>query len=190
MIEHMYFFEKRKKISGFSTPEVLLSCFILAIGLVTIVAVLSGSLRYSQDNRNVIVASELAQEGIELVRNIRDNNFASSTGFTIFSSNVHCRADWNDAVSSLDCLGAQGIASRYYLQYINGAYEHSTATKEQFSRYIYVSFSNTGGERAIVRSFVYWGNSAHPADLATGNTALCTLQDKCVFTESFLTAWH
>jgi len=186
------FLKKKQSPKAFSTPEVLFSAFILVIGLVTIVAVLSGSLRNTLASRDAVIASELAQEGIELVRNVRDNDFAAGNpGFSRFSTlNSNCRVDWNDGSASLDCTSSQGLASRYYLQLSGGAYGHYNTNPERFSRYIYVNYTNSGGERATVRSFVYWGVPAHPADLANGNPQNCKLTTNCIFTETFLTAWH
>ncbi len=174
---------------GFSTPEVLLSMFILSTGLVAIIAVMSGSLRYSFSNRDTIIATDLAQEGIELVRNVRDNDFAAgNNGFTAFSqANKHCRIDWNDPDTSLDCQASQGSLSRYTLLYTGGMYEHGTNPTERFSRYIFIDYDTNGGEHALVRSFVVWGTGALPP--ASGSSSTCVGSDVCVFTEAFLTNW-
>ena len=170
--------------------EVLLSLFVLTIGLVTIVSVMAGSLRYSYDTRDTIIAAELAQEGVELVRNARDNNFdpivSGGTGFAdFFPAQPHCRMNWDDA--SPTCFNAQGAADNYYLQYSGGLYKRVDATKERYSRYIYINHNNAvNNERAIVRSFVYWGAWMPPN---TGNPANCTAANKCVYAETFLTAW-
>jgi len=177
---------------GFSIPEVLLSLLVLSIGIMTIVSILSKSLVYSYDTRDTIVATELAQEGVELVRNVRDNDFASGgDGFdnpTVFdNAQKHCRIDWNDPDDALDCNANQGAASRYYLQYSGGLYAHVNVTIERYSRYVYIDYTNNAqGERALVRSFVYWGSFMPPN---TGDSANCTPANKCVFTETFLTSW-
>lgn len=181
----------QKSLRAFSTPEVLLSIFLVSIGLVTIMAVMSQSLRYSYKNQDVIIATDLAQEGIELIRNVRDNNFATGgTGFAAFSSNRHCRIDWNDSSASLDCQGSQGTASRYYLQYAGSpaTYAHFGTGEGRYSRYIYIDYTNNAqGERALVRSFVFWGNGTLPP--TNGNASGCTNATSCVFSETFLTAW-
>jgi hypothetical protein len=176
-------------LKGFSIPEVLLSMFVLSIGLVTMVAVLAGSLRSSYETRDQIVATGLAQEGVELVRNIRDNDFAAlNQGFTRFSdSNRYCRINWNTAVNSnIDCFANPDPANRYYLQYRNNIYGHVNATKERYSRFIYIDYDATE-ETALVRSFVFWGT----ADIrpASGDPATCSASPTCVYTEIFLTSW-
>lgn len=171
---------------GFSLPEVLISSFVMTIGLVVIVNTIARSLNYSIENRDAIIATELAQEGIELVRNVRDNDFADgSNGFSspAFSSGEHCRIDYS---SNLDCQLSLGTSSRYALGYTNGFYKHDGGTG-RFSRYIYINSSGLGDDaRATVRSFVYWKGFTPPL---SGNPVNCTGTNKCVYTETFLTSW-
>lgn len=193
--------QKKKNLKAFSMPEVILSVFILSVGLVTIVAVMVGSLRFALNNRDTIIATELAQEGTELVRNIRDNDFASGgTGFASFSGNRHCYLDWN---SGLTCNGSKGTLSRYTLGYSGGMYGHGVGGGGKFSRYVYINYNGGANERATVRSFVFWGGNVpgasgsmiDPANTlssfeGSGNTAGCNLAHLCVFTETFLTPWR
>jgi len=175
---------------GFSIPEVLLSLFVLSIGIMTIVSVLSKSLVYSYDTRDTIVATELAQEGVELVRNVRDNDFASGgDGFASFDNDEHCRIDWDD--NDLTCWGARGDMNRYYLQYSGGLYARVNATRERYMRFIFVDYSAGGGKHALVRSFVSWDDFLPTvANIPNnGDSANCTPANKCVFTETFLTSW-
>lgn len=178
-----------KKLGGFSTPEVLLSMFIVSIGLITIMTVITSSLRFSYQNQDIIIATDLAQEGIELVRNVRDNDFATGgTGFTYFSANKHCRVDWNDSSASLDCDSSQGAVSHYNLAYTNGLYSHGGVAAGRYSRYIYIDYANDAqGERALIRSFVFWGDGVLPP--ANGASSNCTSANSCVFSETFFTAW-
>lgn len=172
--------------------EVLLSVFVLSVGLMTIVAVISGSLRYSYETRDNIIATGLAQEGIELVRNVRDNNLITSDGFdTYFHDNrEHCMIS---VTTDLDCNNVRGAIARYHLQYSGGLYTDVDNTEERYSRFIYIDYRDSGGDkRALVRSFVVWGSFAPtvaniPND---GNPANCNASPNCVYTETFLTAWR
>lgn len=180
----------RKTYAGFSTPEVLLSIFVVAIGMVTIMTVMSSALRYSYSNQDIIIGTDLAQEGIELVRNVRDNDFASGgTGFALFSNQRHCRIDWDDASTTLDCQGGQGTVSRYNLNYTNGLYSHVGAgvATGRYNRYIFINYDSNGGDRALVRSFVFWGDGSLPPN--NGDPSSCTTVNSCVFSETFFTAW-
>ncbi len=199
----------RKTVRAFSILEVVLSASVLSIGMLSMVAVMSSSLAKVLNSQKVIIATELAQEGVELVRNFRDNDLAvGGNGFNRFSDpNKHCFVNWDSAVTvNIDCKsnGAgsphnNSNRSRYYLQYENGFYKHSSVIEESFSRYVYIDDIQKGNslnERAVVRSFVYWGDQSTSAyfdpnnngDPANGTHA-CTLANKCVFVESFLTSW-
>ncbi|MBL7057707.1 prepilin-type N-terminal cleavage/methylation domain-containing protein [Patescibacteria group bacterium] len=60
---------------GFGLIEVTVSIYILTMGLFGLMSLLHQSLKAQDINKNSIVAAQLAQEGIELVRNVRDNNW-------------------------------------------------------------------------------------------------------------------
>lgn len=62
---------------GFTLMEVIIAVAIIAVGLVAIVALVNLSVSGIRINKSRIIASNLAQEGLEIVRNIRDNNWLS-----------------------------------------------------------------------------------------------------------------
>jgi len=63
------------KKKGFSIIEVLAAFFILTAGILVVFSATRLPLRHAGEARYKITAFYLAQEGVELVRNIRDNNF-------------------------------------------------------------------------------------------------------------------
>lgn len=60
---------------GYMLIEAVIATFIVGIVLVTFLTVMAASYRTEFSKRDIIIASNLAQEGIEIVRNIRDNNW-------------------------------------------------------------------------------------------------------------------
>jgi type II secretory pathway pseudopilin PulG len=68
---------KNKK--GFSLIEVFASLMILSFGIAAVIVLMMQSIRSSQTARDQIIASMLAQEGIELVRNLKDNGDLDGT---------------------------------------------------------------------------------------------------------------
>jgi len=92
---------------GFSFIEVLVSIFILVIAITASFSVLRGILSYNVTNSSRLVAAYLAQEGIEIVRNIRDGNWLESRSNTANSwdegltgcSGNGCIADYNHSYS-------------------------------------------------------------------------------------------
>jgi hypothetical protein len=192
---------------GFSVVEVLLAFFVLLIGITSALGVIASSIRESTVNRDIIIASELAQEGVELVRNVRDNNFAkmadNDAGIEAFSyffpsggadNNKDCIIDKNfeygvdsfaDNGSEYDCKN-NGAGLDYSLGLDNaGYYVHGGATSTKFSRKINISIDPATDARQIT-TYVWWGDALEPS---SNNTADCTLAARCVFTQIILTDW-
>ena len=67
--------KKGNKQSGFSILEIIVIVFIVSLGLLGILSLTTQNIRVQYINKNNLIASQLAQEGLELVRNIRDTNW-------------------------------------------------------------------------------------------------------------------
>lgn len=61
--------------SAFSIIEVMIWIFVFALWLTSIFMMLSGSITMSDYSRNLIIASNLANEELELFKNVRDSNY-------------------------------------------------------------------------------------------------------------------
>lgn len=64
-----------KNTSGFSIIEILIGMFIFSMWIISIYAIISSSVRVNEYNKNYIIASNLAREQLELLRNNRDFNY-------------------------------------------------------------------------------------------------------------------
>ena len=60
---------------GFTLIEVLTALFVLTVGLVGVVALLSRTASFTSTVNSTLTASFLGQEGLEIARNTRDTNF-------------------------------------------------------------------------------------------------------------------
>lgn len=69
--------KKNLNIYWFSIIEVMIAIFIFAMGMASIFMVISSSMSVDNLNKNQIIASNLAREEIELIRNIRDSNYTT-----------------------------------------------------------------------------------------------------------------
>ncbi len=63
------------KNSWFSIIEVMIGIFVFSLGLTSIFMMMSWSVNMSSYSRNLIIASQLASEQVELFKNIRDSNY-------------------------------------------------------------------------------------------------------------------
>lgn len=182
------FNKSMKNKKAFSIIEVLTAVFVLSIGITAVLALMAGNVKNSINARDGIIASGLAQEGIELVRNIRDNNFIS--GKTAFESNFpsnskdNCMID-KDSDDIEHCDNGNGEDRKLYYNESSGFYVHSSsnATSTKFRRRVIVEYDTwPDPTQAVITSMVWWdGNSNSPNS--------CSTVKKCVYVEDILTDW-
>jgi len=155
--------------------EVMIAVFVLSVGLVGVGQLIFSSLRHSIDSRDHIIASQLAQEGIELVRNIRDNNRLSEVDIFLGLTPGDYRIDYNDD-------GVQTAGLDYSLKYTANFYDHGSGSATKFARKIKIENYSEGEARKIT-SVVSW-KGAIPE-----TTTDCTTANKCIYIEDILTNW-
>jgi len=125
----------KKNIAGFSLLEIVIVVFIMAIGLVGVISLTTQNLQAQTVNENKLIASGLAQEGIELARNWRDNNWLDSV-------------DWKTGMTGT--FSADYLSSKYSVTGLNdnlarlkinasGFYEINSGTNSIFSRIITIT---------------------------------------------------
>jgi len=162
--------KNKKSNSGFMMIEAVFSIFIVGAVLVTFLAVMGNVYTQEFGKRDYVIATNLAQEGIEIMRNIRDNNWKSGKdAFTNppFPANVsggtnYC-VDYNDNYSNNAPTICADTTTK--LKNNNGFYRYSASgTNTKFSRYVRISGS---GDKRIITSIVIWRPSG-----ATGDTSI------------------
>lgn len=136
---------KIKKISnnlGISILEVVVAILIITMGMIGVLSLVIQNVEAQYINKNVLMASGLAQEGLELVRNIRDLNWLTPgnawnqniVGDGTYAMDYGGLTSVNMAVNSIDEAGA-----RLYVN-SNGLYTHTFSgnTPTNFYRLITV----------------------------------------------------
>jgi Tfp pilus assembly protein PilV len=170
---------------GFSMAEVIISSFVLSVGIVAMLNLISGSINNSIDSRDEVVAAQLAQEGEELIRNIRDNNYANSRTYGAGIVNGNTCVDYltptnTGAAPACVVVGSYAL----YFDTTNLKYTQTSGgnSATKFSRKITISDSvlpQPAGKQ--VTSKVWW-KSTEPGT--------CDLVNKCITSSSLLTDWH
>lgn len=153
----------RRTKKGFSIGEVMIAMFILVFGIIGAVFLSARSTAQIGDSRNAIIAASLAQEGVELVRNIRDNSVTQETcdvngdgiyneRCTAFDPNTNygwkslstgeymCTVDHKfEAMSGMLCASISDL-EQLYLNSSTGLYEHDTGDMTSFKRLILIDY--------------------------------------------------
>lgn len=129
---------------GISILEVVVAMMIITMGMVGVLSLVIQNVEAQYINKNILMASGLAGEGLELVRNVRDlnwltpgnvwnQNIVGVAGDRTYTIDYGGLASIKTAVNSLDEAGA-----RLYVDG-NGLYTHTvTATPTNFYRLITV----------------------------------------------------
>lgn len=170
---------------GFTIAEVVIAGFVLTTGIAATLSLMSASTAESISSRNSIIASELAQEGIELVRNIRDNEMVNGTyNDASLAESDNCIIDSNS--SAISCIS--GYAYDDYALYLDGDNfyrHHIIGTGTRFARKITIGndVQGDGSINKIIRSIVTWDGQIRTFDA-------CTIEHSCVKVEDVLTNWN
>jgi len=137
---------------GFSLIEVLLSVFIITVAVLGLYNGINYSYNSIEKAKDKFVASYLAEEGIELVKNLRDSNYIASLAWNngLTACTVGCRIDAND--SALDAT----TPTTPLLIDANGFYSYNSGTQTIFSRKIVITSIETYKIKVSVT--VYYGD--------------------------------
>ena len=201
---------------GFSIGEVMVAMFILIFGIVSAVFLTSQSVTQIGSSRNATIATLLAQEGTELVKNVRDNTvtqsdcgdgdkrctaFDSGSGYGWPSSvgegegaKFKCTVDYGGDISNeiLKCGGDASI-EQLYINKSTYFYSHTPGggVVSPFKRRIYIKY-NVGTETdettVDVASVVIWSKGVFPANIDSVESK-CKIGNDCAFAKTILTSW-
>lgn len=126
------------KNKGFTLLEVLVAVFLLTIGIGGVFVLVSQTAVSAQLTEARLEAVHLAQEGVELVRNVRDANFlkiykgeGSDWLEGLDGCEAGCEADFDD--------NALAVFTSRFLKIGSGFYNYEAGTEAAFKRKITVS---------------------------------------------------
>jgi prepilin-type N-terminal cleavage/methylation domain-containing protein len=134
--KNLILLKKNNYLRGFTLLEVMVAISMIIMGLTGVISLSIQNIQVRQTNRNILIAAQLAQEGMELIRNKRDSNWIASQAF-----NADITGDF-----SLDYTGTKrdtpsgstDASAKLYLDadnfYVNGV----SATTTPFYRFFTV----------------------------------------------------
>lgn len=146
-----YQFKGREK--GFTLVELVASLFVL-MAVLEIFLFISRSLNSSSFLRDSLIASNLAQEGIEVVRNIRDRDWFLGNTFGASLPNGAWRVQWDS--TALIPLSGNPFLKRHPLVKI---FNYDMGTNTIFKRTIDISSISPSEIRVI--STVTWDEKSN-----------------------------
>jgi prepilin-type N-terminal cleavage/methylation domain-containing protein len=181
---------KKTKKAGFSLVEVLVSMFLISVGLLATVSLISANLSEIINSRNQSIAGLLAEEGAELALNVRDSGALEGASFLYFPGTDTDDCIIDPAINNLQVCGSNINKKLYYSSSPLGYYYEVSflggGAATRFQRKIEIDFNGTNSSdstSAKIISMVIWGG-AFPV-----NADGCTAAAKCAYTETILTTW-
>jgi len=168
---------------GFSLIEVLISLLIFSFGVAGVIFLMMNSVKDLQNMRDQVIASMLSQEGVELVRNLKDNEELDGPPYDFDEVN-DCSGNKCEElrIDSTLLFFDKSNTHPEKLYLIGSFYVHDNAgTPTKFYRRIdlEVKGSIASSDREIkVTSYVTWNSTGFGA-VGTLPTD-CTIGNKCV----------
>ncbi|MDO8443461.1 MAG: hypothetical protein Q7S78_00500 [Candidatus Azambacteria bacterium] len=86
--------------NGFTLFETIVATGLILVGLVAALALITTALFYSSNIQDRLIAANLVAEGIEVVRNIRDNNWLQNASWNNGLANGDYQAAYNSTALS------------------------------------------------------------------------------------------
>lgn len=128
------------KNKAFSIIELIIAIFVIAVGLLAVYGVSQNILAETIISVSRFEAAYLAQEGLEIVRNIRDNNIISgddwNAGFEDCDpgQSYFCQAEYRD----LSLTSKSASEEPDYLRFENVFYNYTSGSLTKFKRKILI----------------------------------------------------
>ncbi len=166
---------------GFTLIETMVAVAVLAIALVGPYTAVRTALNASYVARDQLIASSLAQEGMEYIRSIRDNNYLNSRTWLTGLSTLSCydnpasycivdptRGDVNTTSSA---ISASALSSVPVLKVTStGLYNHQnlvTNTDTRFKRTVQIS--TVSATEILVTVVVSWTSAQQSYSVTVTN---------------------
>ena len=146
---------------GFSLIEVLAVLFIVSVSLIGLVSLIIQNIQAQTINKNNLIAYNLAQEGVELIRQVRDSNWRADLAY---DTNLAEDTYYMDYLMDTP-MTALGDSGKIYLHngfYINLKGGESGAVPTIFSREIFLDKPVYEGDPLQVRVLVTWEDRDRP----------------------------
>lgn len=142
-------YKKDKK--GFTLMELVVAIAVIVIALTTSIALISFSVSSISTGKYRISATILAQEGLEIVRNIRDSNWLKYKRAVDNWRDDLGEGDWRVQYDQVNLLGFSSAPLRIN---VNGFYQYDTGDNTLFERKITIEHIDSNQIKVV--SEVTW----------------------------------
>lgn len=138
---------------GFTLVEVITVLFIMSLGLIGILSLIVQNIQSQNYNKNSLIAYQLAQEGVELIRQVRDTNWINDVNFNTSLAAGNYTIDYLNLTPQT--AGSDPVVLK--IDASSGFYSHSVGDDSNFSRLITIEDYDSGNAIRVL-SEVLWSD--------------------------------
>lgn len=151
--------EKNKNLNqnGFTILEMIVVIFIISLAMIGVMSLVGQNIQAQYINKNDLIASQLAQEGLEIVRSVRDSNWKNNYPWDTNLDNGSYVWDYRGAIDMSNRLITDPQAKLYLRTGApdNGFYwSGGSGIATNFSRI--VTINNKTSTSTVVSCLVQW----------------------------------
>lgn len=129
-----FFLFKSKK--SFTLLEVIIAIFVISLGIIGALSLIGQTLGLPAVSSDRLIAAYLGQEGIEIVRNLRDSNRLSQRENPALPwNNGLAEGDWEADYNDSNLM----VFAGRFLRIDGGFYNYDSGTETKFKRKITIS---------------------------------------------------
>ena len=149
--------KNKEKTKGFTLLEMLLSLLVIVIGVLGAFTAVARYSQNTQQEKENLVASYLCQEGIEIVKNVRDTNWVNGTTWSTGLAAGNYEADYQSGLVALS-----GDPRKLYIDGATNFYKYEASptgnTETPYTRVIAIT-ANGADELDIVVTVTWSSNT-------------------------------
>ena len=134
---------------GFTLIETLIALVLITVAMGPVLILATSSINVASRIEHNLIAANLAQEGLEVIRNIRDTNWLNDRPFDNNLPLGTWRVEWDTVNGELLNEGSNPVLKKN-----NGLYNYSFGADTVFKRTIAITKPNA--QELIVVSTVTW----------------------------------
>ena len=146
--------------NGFSLLEVIIAIFVIVIGIVGAVNLISYSISSVAIAKSQVIATNLTQEGVELVRGIRDSNWIEDVAWNTGLGDNDYRVQHNNRDLLIFADTPLKIDANGYYQYDSGNNTHF---------YRKITIANISAHEIKIVSEVTWSERGRSLNVIAEN---------------------
>lgn len=131
---------------GFTLVEIIAVLFVVVVGLMGVLSLIVQNIQSQSLNKNNLTAYQLAQEGMELVRKVRDSNWRNSNVWDKDLVAGSYYMDYSDSTPHILSASTEGDLYKNS----SGFYVHGGATETPFNRTIEIALIDADSMRVYI----------------------------------------